>query len=444
MVHVAREEGHDNDEVTVVATFRQASLPAKTLLTGAFINRLGAFLNIFLVLFLTSRDYSDGQAAFALGVYGGGAIVGVLLGGALSIRLGTRNASVVSMVGASVPLAAILYLPSFGLILVAVALVSMAGQLYRPASATLLSDLTPANRQVMIFAMYRFGLNLGVTVAPLFGFALYNLAGHSYALVFWVEAAVALCYATLAWVTLPPRSAEPGAAGRDANPEAGEEGGEGERVGRGGYRAMIRDRRYMLYLTAIFFFGVVYVQYLSTLPLDVKDSGVAIFWYTLAVSLNGFIVIAFELLMTKYAQAWSQRLTMAWALVLVGVGVGMYGLPLGPAVILLGTLVWSVGEILGGPATTAYPVVAGPARLKSHYIAGFHFAWSLGAAVGPVVGGWLFIRFGHGVWPVLTVGSALSIVLVLVSVRDRPTTPPLNAADADATDASTRATAGPA
>ncbi|GCE00171.1 MFS transporter [Embleya hyalina] len=440
MVDVARDKGHDSDEATVVATFRQASLPAKTLLTGAFINRLGAFLNIFLVLFLTSRDYSDAQAAFALGVYGGGAIVGVLLGGALSIRLGARNASVVSMVGASVPLAAILYLPSFGLILVAVALVSMAGQLYRPASATLLSDLTPANRQVMIFAMYRFGLNLGVTVAPLFGFALYNLAGHSYALVFWVEAAVALCYAALAWVTLPPRSAEPGAAG-DTNPEAGEEG---ERVGRGGYRAMIRDRRYMLYLTAIFFFGVVYVQYLSTLPLDVKDSGVAIFWYTLAVSLNGFIVIAFELLMTKYAQAWSQRLTMAWALVLVGVGVGVYGLPLGPAVILLGTLIWSVGEILGGPATTAYPVVAGPARLKSHYIAGFHFAWSLGAAVGPVVGGWLFIRFGHGVWPVLTVGSALSIVLVLVSVRDRPPTTPPTPTDTDPTDTPTRATAGPA
>ncbi|MFJ8744850.1 MFS transporter [Embleya sp. NPDC127516] len=444
MTDVVHEEGHDSDKAAVVATFRQASLPAKTLLAGAFVNRLGAFLNIFLVLFLTSQGYSDGQAAFALGVYGGGAIVGVLLGGALSIRLGARNASVLSMVGASVPLAAILYLPSFGLILVAVALVSLAGQLYRPASATLLSDLTPANRQVMIFAMYRFGLNLGATVAPLFGFALYNLAGRSYALVFWVEATIALIYATIAWLTLPPRSAEPGAAGAPAAAGAdGEESArEADRIGRGGYRAMLRDRRYMLYLTAIFFFGVVYVQYLSTLPLDVKDSGVAIFWYTLAVSLNGFIVISFELLVTKYAQAWSQRLTMAWALVLVGVGVAVYGLPLGPAVILLGTLIWSVGEILGGPATTAYPVVAGPAHLKSHYIGGFHFAWSLGAAVGPVVGGWLFIRFGHQVWPVLTVGSVLSIVLVLVSVRDEPAAEPVGSDAADASSSTAGASGG--
>ncbi|MET7301475.1 MFS transporter [Embleya sp. NPDC005575] len=422
MTDVVQGETHPSERAAVLATFRHAPLPAKTLLAGAFVNRLGAFLNIFLVLFLTSRGYSAGQAAFALGVYGGGAIVGVLLGGALSIRLGARNASVLSMVGASVPLAAILYLPSFGLILVAVALVSLAGQLYRPASATLLSDLTPANRQVMIFAMYRFGLNLGTTVAPLFGFALYNLAAKSYALVFWVEALISLFYATLAWLTLPARAADGAAAG--AEPVAEEDADGKAKTGRAGYRAMLRDRRYMLYLVAIFFFGVVYVQYLSTLPLDVRDSGVAIFWYTLAVSLNGFIVISFELLVTKYAQAWSQRLTIAWALVLVGIGVGVYGLPLGPAVILLGTLIWSVGEILGGPATTAYPVVAGPAHLKGHYIGGFHFAWSLGAAVGPVVGGWLFIRLGHQVWPVLTAGSVLSIVLVLLSVRDRPAPKP--------------------
>ncbi|MYS84958.1 MFS transporter [Embleya scabrispora] len=428
MTDVAQGETHAHERAAVVATFRHAPLPAKTLLAGAFVNRLGAFLNIFLVLFLTSQGYSAGQAAFALGVYGGGAIVGVLLGGALSIRLGARNASVLSMVGASVPLAAILYLPSFGPILVAVALVSLAGQLYRPASATLLSDLTPANRQVMIFAMYRFGLNLGTTVAPLFGFALYNLADKSYALVFWVEALISLFYATIAWLTLPARSADGAAKGAEpANADPDEKGADADGkvgAGRGGYRAMLRDRRYTLYLVAIFFFGVVYVQYLSTLPLDVRDSGVAILWYTLAVSLNGFIVISFELLVTKYAQAWSQRLTIAWALVLVGVGVAVYGLPLGPAVILLGTLIWSVGEILGGPATTAYPVVAGPAHLKGHYIGGFHFAWSLGAAVGPVVGGWLFIRLGHQVWPVLTAGSVLSIVLVLLSVRDRPTPEP--------------------
>ena len=58
----------------------------------------------------------------------------------------------------------------------------------------------------MTFALYRFGLNLGATVAPLLGLGLFYLAGHQFDLVFWGEALIALCYAVLAWVALPPKA----------------------------------------------------------------------------------------------------------------------------------------------------------------------------------------------------------------------------------------------
>ncbi|KOV64043.1 MFS transporter [Streptomyces sp. MMG1121] len=414
MSDVAQEAAQNAETVTVGATFRQAPLAAKALLVGVFVNRLGGFLNIFLVLFLASRGYSTSQAALALGVYGGGAIAGVFFGGALATRLGARNASVISMASASVLMAAIIHLPSYGLILVAVALVGLVGQLYRPASAALLSDLTPAHRQVMIFAMYRFGINLGATVAPLLGFALYNLGGQSYTLVFWCEALIALVYAAIAWRALPPRSAQPASATAEAGAESGDEA-----PGRGGYAAMMRDRRYVVYLLAMLLYAMVYAQYLSTLPLDVKARDVAVLWYTLAVSLNGFIVICFELLLTKVTQAWPHRLTISLTLVLLSGGVALYGLPLGPAVILLGTLIWSIGEIIGGPAAMAYPGIAGPPGRKAHYIGGFQFIWSLGTAVGPVVGGWLFVQLGHQVWPVFAAGSLVATILVLAAVPGR-------------------------
>src|ERR1700691_4978923 len=62
------------------------------------------------------------------------------------------------------------------------------------------------DRQVMTFALYRFGLNLGATVAPLLGLGLFYLAGHQFDLVFWGEALIALCYAVLAWVALSPKA----------------------------------------------------------------------------------------------------------------------------------------------------------------------------------------------------------------------------------------------
>lgn len=240
------------------------------------------------------------------------------------------------MAGSGTLLATLLYLPSYPLILAAVGLVSVVAQMYRPASVSLLAQLTPKNRMVMTMAMYRFGLNLGTTAAPMVGFALY---------------------------------------------------------------------------------GIVYVQYMSTLPLDIRARGVAIFWYTAAVSMNGFLVIAFELLVTKLSQNWPMKLTVGASFALVGIGVAVYGLPLGPAVIMSGTLIWTIAEIVGGPASFSYPAIAGPAHLKARYVASFQFMFGLGVATGPVLGSLLFARVGHLVWPLLALGALAATVLGVAGIR---------------------------
>jgi MFS family permease len=398
-------------EAGIWATFRETPLAAKTVLVGVLLNRLSGFLNIFLVLYLTSRGDSTGQAVLAVGVYGVGGIVGSLVGGELADRLGPRTATVISMGGASVLTASVLFLPSYALVLAAVALVGVAAQLFRPASATLLSELTSESRQVMVFAMYRFGLNLGAMGAPLIGFGLYYLDHQQYVLLFLGEALIAMAYAVLAWLLLPARTSPRAALGPAA--------GATTRTADGGYLAVLRDRRYALYLVAIFFHSAVYVQYLSTLPLTVHATGLKVFWYTLAVSLNGFIVIAFELLTTKVTQGWPRRIPIALTFVLLGVGVAIYGLPMAPVVIIAGTVVWSIGEIIGGPTVFAYPAIAGPAPLKGRYIGSFQFMFGLGTAVGPLVGGWLFIQLGQAVWPVLAIGPLIATVCALIAVRSQ-------------------------
>ena len=390
--------------VGIWTTFRESPPAVKAILSGVFINRLGGLLNIFLVLFLTSKGYSVEQAAIALGVYGGGAVVGVLIGGALADRLGARTATIVSMAGSGALLAALLYLPSYPLLLVAVALVSLVAQMYRPASSTLLAELTPKSRLIMTMAMYRFGLNLGTTAAPLVGFALYRFNHNQYTLLFWADATVAFLYAIVAFLVLPVRKPTAARAVGEAEPTAG-------------YGVVFADRRYLLYLLATFFNAVVYVQYLSTLPLDVKAHHVAILWYSIAVSLNGFLVITFELLLTKLSQNWPMRLTIGFAFALVGIGVAVYGLPLGPVIIVGGTLIWTLAEIIGGPAVFSYPAIAGPVRHKGRYIGSFQFMFGLGTAVGPVLGGVLFARLGHAVWPVIALAAAAATVLGVAAIR---------------------------
>jgi MFS family permease len=391
----------------VWATFRDSTLAAKTILLGVFVNRVGGFLNLFLVLYLTARGYSVEQAAIAFGVYGGGTVVGVLAGGALADRLGARNATVLSTATGAMLTAAMLYLPTYPLLLVAAGLVGLVSQIYRPATSTLLSELTPERGQIMIFALYRFCMNVGAMAAPLIGFALYNLGHQHYTLLFWGEALVGLSYAGLAQAALPARAA---GVRSPTGPK--------DTVDGGSYLDVIRDRRYTLFLLSALLNAIVYVQYLSTLPLDIVGSGLPVFWYTLAVSLNGLLVICLELPVTRVTQVWPFRLSIGLAMVLVGTGMGFYGLPIGPGVIIIGTLIWTMAEIVGAPAGFAYPAVAGPARLKSRYIGSFQFMFALGSATGPMIGGALFARIGHGVWPVMALGSVLALICVLLGVRN--------------------------
>jgi MFS family permease len=407
MVTTTEERG----TVAVWNTFRGSPLAVKVLLAGVFLSRLGGFLNIFIVLYLAAKGYSTEQSALALSVYGTGAVAGLLLGTTLAHRLGARNSAVLGMTATAVLTAALLYLPGYPAVLVAVGLASVAAQIYRPSSAALLSELTPRDRQVMIFGMYRFGLNLGATAAPLLGFALFYLGGREYTLLFWGEGLIALAYAVLAMAAIPARSRP--VSGPDAGAAA---------YGPGRYLAMFRDRRYLLFLFAALLNAMVYVQYLSTLPLEVKAAHVWVLWYTVAVALNGFVVVVFELPLTKISQYWPTRLTVGLTFTLVGLGNACYGFPISPVVIIGATLVWTLGEILGGPSVFAYPAMAGPPRLKGLYIGGFQFMHTLGTAVGPIIGGALFVRLGHRVWPVMALAGLSAAVLGAAAIRTTDST----------------------
>ncbi len=367
------------------ATFKESPRSVKALLAGVFVNKLGWFIQVFLVLFLTDIGFTEVQAGVALGFYGGGSVVGLLIGGALSDRIGARNSVLVSMLGTAAFVISVLYVSNYVAMLVIITIVGTVGQFYRPASAALLSELTPQNRQVMIFAMYRLALNLGTTAAPLIGAA---LAAVSWDLLFWGEAVAALAFAAVAFLALPgakPAPAEDSPAESAAAPKAG-------------YGAMLADYRYVLFLFCMFVNAAVYIQYLATLPLAIKAEGLSTWWFSAAVALNGFIVITCELALTKFVQNLQARFVAMLGFVLLGGGLAIYALPWIPAVFIVGTLVWTLAEIWGGPTMFAYPGMAGPERLRGRYIGAAHAMFGLGTALGPIIGVMLFNRTGDMVW----------------------------------------------
>ena len=77
-------------EQAIGSTLRTSDPAVRWLLFGVFVNQLGAFVQVFLVLFLVDSGVGQGRAGLALGAYGAGSVLRALLGGRLADRLGRR------------------------------------------------------------------------------------------------------------------------------------------------------------------------------------------------------------------------------------------------------------------------------------------------------------------------------------------------------------------
>jgi MFS family permease len=392
----------------VLLTWRESPRAVKALLAGIFVNKLGGFVQVFLVLFMTHRGFEPVQAGLALGAYGAGSVAGAIVGGWISDRIGPRLAIAGSMAATSGLLVAVLYMRPYPAALAAVTLVGGVSQVYRPASAALLAELTPRHRQVMVFAMSRLALNLGTTAAPLLGAALLSF---SYNLLFWGEALAALSYAAITLLLVPPPK---GAAAADTpRPQAG------DHAARAGYLAVLADRRYAMYLVAMLVNAAVYMQYVSTLPLAIQAAGLEPIWYSVMVSLNGFIVITCELLMTKVVSRWPARRVITVGFTLLGTGLACYALPGGAPIFVAGTLLWTLAEIIEGPTMFAYPAQAGPPHLRGRYIGAAHGMFGLGSALGPVLGVAFWSEVGNAIWIICGTASVLALLPGLYGINPR-------------------------
>ncbi|MGH3159635.1 MAG: MFS transporter, partial [Streptosporangiaceae bacterium] len=234
----AGDQVKKGDDAGIWITLRESPLAVKAMLAGVFVNRLGGFILVFLVLYMVHRGFSTVEAGAALSAYGGGAVLGVLIGGSLSDQLGPRRATLISMFGTAALAIAILYLRSYLVLVIMVALIGAVGVVFRPGAAALMSELTPKHRQVMIMGLYRMAFNVGTTAAPLIGAALFAI---SWNLLFWGEAVASLAYGIIAVFTIPQTTPV-------TKPKAATETLVDKKGQMRGFFAVLSDRRFAFYV----------------------------------------------------------------------------------------------------------------------------------------------------------------------------------------------------
>ncbi|MDH6114799.1 MFS family permease [Kitasatospora sp. MAP12-15] len=374
--------------------------PAWIIFAGMFANKFGNFLSVFLVLYLTGQRYSAFQAGMAVGVAGLGGFVGNAVGGAVADGYGRRAAIVVSMAGSGLATLAVPLVHGIWATTALVAVVGVFAQLYRPAAGALLVDVVPEQQRVTAFAVLRLAINLGMAVGPLVGGL---LSARSYPLLFVGDALTSFAFGALA--LLLPAGTRPAKPAPSTVPRA-----------TGGYRDVFRDGRYCLLLATMVAGTVVYGQSTVTLPLHVARHGFGNGFYGLLLGLNAAVCVLVELPLTRWTERRGPRRVIAVGMLLMGAGMAGTGLADSRALLILTVLLWTFGEIVYSPICSAYPAAFSPPHLRGRYQAADGLAHTLGQAVGPVLGGFLYARSAPLLWAVTAAIALLGALTVLPAV----------------------------
>ena len=381
----------------LIPTLRSLPRPAWVLFGGSFINRFGSFVMPLLAIYLTRRGYSTAQAGFAVSAYGAGHIVASMLGGHLADSIGRRHTIALSMFGSSVALLALSQARTLPLVIGLAFAVGLLSELYRPAASALLADLVEPDSRVAAFGMYRFAINLGFAIGPATaGF----LAERSFFLIFAVDAATSFIYGIVALVALPH-----GLRGKTRDEAPAE-----------GLRVAMRDRQFMLFLAATLCVTWVEFQIHSTFPLHLAKLGFSAATYGMLLSINGAMIVAFELALTAWTQKLPQQPLISIGYGLSALGFAMTGLATGVPMLAATVVIWTIGEMLYAPVAGAYVTGLAAEKYRGRYMGLWHAMFSGGMLLGPILGTMLYQYDPNALWITCLVVGAVAAGLAIVRV----------------------------
>ena len=375
--------------------------------TGTLINRLGAFVVIYLAIYLTQAlHFSQSQAGLVLGAYGVGGAAGTMAGGVLADRWGRRPTMLTAQFGAAALMLALGFAQGFWQLIAGALLLGLFAEAVRPAFQAMMIDIVPDRDRIRAYSLNYWAVNLGFAgAAVLAGLA----AQFDYLLLFIVDAGTILITALISLIFL----AETRPAGpRQPAPAASAPRGPG-------LGAVFRDRVFVGFVALNFFIVLVVMQHMSTLPIAMSADGLGPATFGWVIAVNGLMIVAGQLFVPKLIEGHNRSRSLALATLILGLGFGLNAFAGTAALYVLSVVIWTLGEMLQTPSNAALIAELSPSALRGRYQGVNSLSWSGGSALAPILGGFVQQHLGS---TVLWLGCAgIGVVVALGQLVSGPT-----------------------
>jgi MFS family permease len=353
-------------------------LPASfwALWTGLLVNRSATFVVAFLGLYLVrDRGFSPAAAGRIMALYGLGSALSGPLGGALADRFGRRTTMLMGLVTSAAATIGLAFARGPGLLATLAFAASLLGETYRPAAHAAVADLVAGDARRHAFGLVYWAVNLGMAVGLL---AAGLVAERSLVALFLADAATSVACAVLL-VALVPET-RPARSGHDPV--------------LAGLVRVFSDRTYLVFLGLTVAALTVFCQWQLALPLDLAAHGLGPAAFSWLMALNCGVVVVLQPLVGARLRRVDSSHLLALSALLMGLGYGINVVGGRLAVYVVGTLLWTLAELVGFPTASALVADLAPVELRGRYQGAYAMTFGVALMLGPLLAGATLERLG--------------------------------------------------
>lgn len=372
-----------------------------TVVGVSFIDRIGATLLFpFFALYITEKfGVGMTEAGVILGLFSVFGLIGGIIGGALTDRLGRRKLILFGLVFSALSMLTLGLVNDFAMLFPLAIVIGLLSDIAGPAHAAMIADILPEKQRQEGFGILRVVANMSWIIGPTIGGF---IAGRSFFALFVIDAAISCIVAVLFYILMP-----------ETKPEA-HPGQPTESVTATfkGYGVVLRDLAFVAFLGAGILMGIVYQQMYNSLSVYLRDvHGVQPQGYGFLLTTSAITVILLQFTITRVIKRRPPFLMMAIGTVFYVIGFSMFGFVAWYWLFVLAIVVITFGEMIVVPTSQALAANFAPEQMRGRYMAMFGFTWTIPATIGPGAAGYILDNYNPNLlW---FIGGVLCVISAL-------------------------------
>ena len=334
-----------------------------------------------------------------MSAFGLGSVVGSWLGGKLTDKIGYYKVMVFSLVSTGVLFIALQFLNTFESFCFGIFLVMLVADSFRPAMFVALSAYSKPENKTRSVTLIRLAINLGFSAGPAIGGVI--ITTISYGGLFWVDGITCIAATLVLINVLNPKKSKTLDDVKTENP-----------------KSAYADKAFLIFLVAMMLFGIVFLQYFSTMPLYYKDvHQLTELDIGILLGMNGFIIFVFEMPLIKWLE--NSRFTktglMLFGAILTGLSFIILNFTTWSGILIIGMLLMTFGEMIAFPFSNAFAMDRAQKGNQGEYMALYSIAFSIAHIFGHNAGMRLVDKLGFdNTWYIVTVLAGLCVFLLFI------------------------------